>query len=107
MAWNNVSPLFLFISIISLLFGSPVFSNGDKDGEFGYSSGPNGPENWGNLNENWTTCKTGKLQSPIDLLSSRAVIRSTLGNIVRKYRAQNATIINRGHDIMVSWSKSP
>ncbi|KAL8467559.1 hypothetical protein ACS0TY_030980 [Phlomoides rotata] len=62
-----------------------------------------GPENWGNLNPEWETCETGKLQSPIDLLHQRVEVVSYLGNLRRTYKFAPAVIKNRGHDIMVEW----
>lgn len=60
-----------------------------------------GPDNWGNINPEWETCETGKLQSPIDLLHRRVEVVSTLGNLRRTYKFAPAVIKNRGHDIMV------
>ncbi|KAJ7981023.1 Alpha carbonic anhydrase [Quillaja saponaria] len=49
-------------------------------------------------------CKHGQMQSPIDLLNERVKIVSHLGRINRSYKPSNATLKNRGHDIMLKWA---
>ena len=46
-------------------------------------------------------CGKGEIQSPIDLMNERVKIVSHLGRLIRDYEPSNATIKNRGHDIMV------
>lgn len=41
------------------------------------------------------------MQSPIDLLHERVEVGSHLGRLERKYKPASATVVNRGHDIMV------
>ncbi|GFP94399.1 alpha carbonic anhydrase 7 [Phtheirospermum japonicum] len=55
--------------------------------------------NWG---KTYTNCY-GKMQSPIDLINQRVKIVSHLGVLRRTYVPSNATLVNRGHDIMLSW----
>ncbi|GFP84249.1 alpha carbonic anhydrase 7 [Phtheirospermum japonicum] len=43
------------------------------------------------------------MQSPIDLLNHRVQIGSHLGKLTRDYDPSNATLINRGHDMMLRW----
>ncbi|KAG8372013.1 hypothetical protein BUALT_Bualt12G0022500 [Buddleja alternifolia] len=65
---------------------------------------PDGPQNWGNLNPNWTLCGTGTMQSPINIVDYRVTISPSLGGLITNYTAAPASIRNRGHDIQVSWT---
>ncbi|KAL5067816.1 hypothetical protein RYX36_018703, partial [Vicia faba] len=72
--------------------------------EFNYIKGSkHGPLHWGELHKEWGSCNTGTMQSPIDLLNPRVSILPNLGMLNKKYKPQNATIKNRGHDIQVKW----
>ncbi|GAA0160342.1 hypothetical protein LIER_16921 [Lithospermum erythrorhizon] len=62
----------------------------------------NGPKKWGTLNPEWKTCETGKLQSPIDMVSERVQVKESLGSLKIMYKTAPANITNRGHDISVS-----
>ncbi|EPS62533.1 hypothetical protein M569_12260, partial [Genlisea aurea] len=62
-----------------------------------------GPQNWGNLKPEWETCRTGRLQSPIELNRNTLTIRSTLGNLRRTYKPTPALIKSKGYNIMVEW----
>ncbi|KAK9124125.1 hypothetical protein Sjap_013727 [Stephania japonica] len=72
--------------------------------EFDYISGSEkGPERWGELHKEWADCNKGDLQSPIDLLNKRVEVVTELGQLKRSYKPCNATLKNRGHDIMLQW----
>ncbi|CAN8325444.1 unnamed protein product [Cochlearia groenlandica] len=61
-----------------------------------------GPEGWGKINPKWKVCNVGKYQSPIDLSNERvSLIRDQAWT--RQYKPAPAVIVNRGHDVMVSW----
>ncbi|XP_042474760.1 alpha carbonic anhydrase 7-like [Zingiber officinale] len=76
----------------------------EDESEFSYLAGsPNGPEHWGEIRHEWALCNNGDMQSPIDLLHERVRVSPALGRIRRSYRASNATLRNRGHDIMLQW----
>ncbi|GER33521.1 carbonic anhydrase [Striga asiatica] len=74
----------------------------DDEREFSYDeNNPNGPAHWGHIRPEWSECNSGQMQSPIDLLSERVEIVSNLGRLKRGYNPSNATLINRGHDMMI------
>ncbi|TVU00810.1 hypothetical protein EJB05_53749 [Eragrostis curvula] len=74
----------------------------DHEEEFSYVRGSeNGPEHWGAIKEEWSACGTGRMQSPIDLSHARVSLVRSLGYLNHSYRAAEASIVNRGHDIMV------
>ncbi|KAH0659649.1 hypothetical protein KY289_028397 [Solanum tuberosum] len=76
----------------------------DDESEFSYvENAENGPANWSNIHPNWIKCKSGKLQSPIDFPNNKVEIVSNLGILQKFYKPSNATLLNRGHDIMLRW----
>ncbi|KAK2988807.1 hypothetical protein RJ640_004109 [Escallonia rubra] len=71
--------------------------------EFNYDEGSaKGPGHWGELRSEWSMCNSGRMQSPIDLLNERVETVSNLGKLNRDYKPSNASLINRGHDMMDS-----
>ncbi|XP_030448006.1 alpha carbonic anhydrase 7-like [Syzygium oleosum] len=71
---------------------------------FNYDAGSErGPARWGEIRREWGTCRNGSMQSPIDLSSERVQVVAHLGRLKRCYEASNATLKNRGHDIVLRW----
>ncbi|KAI7724859.1 hypothetical protein M8C21_006973, partial [Ambrosia artemisiifolia] len=62
-----------------------------------------GPNRWGALRNDWSLCSNGTMQSPIDMSSRRVELVDHPKNLYRNYKPCNATMLNRGHDIMVKW----
>jgi carbonic anhydrase len=74
----------------------------EHEEEFSYVSGAeNGPERWGAIKEEWAACGAGRMQSPIDVSNERVTLVRSLGYLNHSYRPAEASIVNRGHDIMV------
>ncbi|CAM8958157.1 unnamed protein product [Rhodiola kirilowii] len=98
------SSTFLFIL---LFLGSSHIHQAQEfedEREFDYIEGSKkGPGHWGDLRKEWSDCKNGDLQSPIDLSSQRVKIIHNIGKLHRKYWARKAIIKNRGHDIAIEW----
>ena len=67
-------------------------------------NGETGAEHWGDLSPTFSTCKTGKNQSPININSD--VVEADLAAIQFKYTMLTADkIVNTGHSIQVNmWS---
>ncbi|MQM18946.1 hypothetical protein Taro_051946 [Colocasia esculenta] len=77
----------------------------ENEREFSYESGAeNGPEHWGDIHKDWEACGKGRMQSPIDLSDERVQVVEHLGRLRRAYRPAHATMMNRGHDIMLKWA---
>ncbi|KAH9301047.1 hypothetical protein KI387_012630, partial [Taxus chinensis] len=77
----------------------------EDESEFTYVEGDErGPEHWGELHQNWSACGKGQNQSPIDIVTQDARVYPDLGRLRRIYHPANATLLNRGHDIMIKWS---
>ena len=55
------------------------------------------------LRADWATCYWGRLQSPISVPGpdTGAITGHRTGRLTRSYRPSPATLVNRGHDIMV------
>uniref|UniRef100_M8BTC0 Uncharacterized protein n=1 Tax=Aegilops tauschii TaxID=37682 RepID=M8BTC0_AEGTA len=99
---------------VLLLFSASVFLSAiraaraqqetDEEEEFSYSlDAENGPAHWGDIKEEWSACGKGNMQSPIDLASPRVSLVRGLGYLNHSYVPANATIVNRGHDIMLKF----
>ncbi|XP_010521744.1 PREDICTED: alpha carbonic anhydrase 7-like [Tarenaya hassleriana] len=94
--------LFVCVTVISHSNAAPGDGETEDEHEFNYEmEGERGPKNWGKLKPEWKMCGRGKMQSPIDLLNKRVRIVSHLGRLKRDYRPSNATLKNRGHDMML------
>jgi carbonic anhydrase len=65
---------------------------------WGYE-GKIGPSNWGDLSKEFATCKTGQVQSPIDIPTKSAV--KVNATIKTNYKVSPGEIINNGHTIQV------
>ncbi|KAK7272165.1 hypothetical protein RJT34_28598 [Clitoria ternatea] len=93
----------LFTPLVFL--STPVMSQEVEDeSEFNYDpKSKSGPSYWGDMHPEWSLCKKGSMQSPIDLLNERVKIGSHLGTLHMNYMPSNATIKNRGHDIKLEW----
>ncbi|KAF3950060.1 hypothetical protein CMV_024142 [Castanea mollissima] len=101
----------IFISnllIVVILFSTATSITAQEvvdEREFDYVEGSKkGVEYWGELKEEWSTCKNGSMQSPIDISILEVGIIPTLLNLKRNYQPGNATVKNRGHDIMLKWA---
>ncbi|KAF9597194.1 hypothetical protein IFM89_016335 [Coptis chinensis] len=96
----------IFISLLLFISSRLIIAQEvDDQREFDYDQGSSkGPDQWGNLREEWATCRDGVMQSPIDLSNEIVDIVPHLGELKMKYKPSNATLRNRGHDIMLQWT---
>lgn len=81
----------------------PLVLVSEDESEFDYAArSEKGPSKWGDMKEEWAACKNGTMQSPIDL-SDKMTIQILVSNSDNtSYRADKASVKNRGHDIQVS-----
>uniref|UniRef100_A0A0D6R2U7 Alpha-carbonic anhydrase domain-containing protein n=1 Tax=Araucaria cunninghamii TaxID=56994 RepID=A0A0D6R2U7_ARACU len=98
-----VQAALLLLALSGLFLAGVRTQEVEDEREFTYEDGPRGPERWGELKEEWSACGKGMQQSPIDVVKRRAKVWPDLGRLRRIYRSANATLLNRGHDIMVKW----
>jgi len=70
-------------------------------GGHGWSyEGESGPEKWGELSRDYALCKTGRMQSPIDLGASD--LEGKL-SVSAAYKPGPLTILNNGHTVQVNF----
>ncbi|PWA86778.1 alpha carbonic anhydrase 7 [Artemisia annua] len=97
---NNKSLFSSIFIVLFIIFCVPLALSQevDDENEFSYDvNSPNGPNNWGGM------CNQGHMQSPIDIADERVETTSKLGVLERDYTPSNATVMNRGYDIMLRW----
>ncbi|XP_059428581.1 carbonic anhydrase Nec1-like [Corylus avellana] len=98
-----ISSFLIFLVLFSCLT-STAAEEVENEREFDYAEGSEkGPLHWGEIHEEWASCKNGSMQSPIDMSSERVKLIPKLGKLKWNYRSCNATVNNRGHDISVHW----
>ncbi|CAL5001669.1 unnamed protein product [Urochloa decumbens] len=92
-----------------LLFSTAVpaaMAQEETEDEHEFSYDPrdeHGPAHWGQIKAEWANCSAGRMQSPIDLHHERVSLVRALGYLNHSYRPADASIVNRGHDIMVKF----
>jgi carbonic anhydrase len=90
------------ISAATLLMSFSLFtySSVADDVHWDYS-GHDGPEHWGELDPSFSTCSTGKNQSPINLTE---FIEGDLPELKVNYQAGGHEILNNGHTIQINYA---
>ncbi|MDT8403855.1 carbonic anhydrase family protein [Sulfuriflexus sp.] len=86
--------------ICLLLAGGIAFAADASKSAWGYD-GPQGPAHWGDLAAEYATCKTGKSQSPINIITAKP---AQLAGLRFHYQATDLDIVNNGHTIQVNYA---
>jgi len=88
--------------LTGLLF-SPnfAFAQGHGSSPHWSYSGANGPDHWGDLDPSFVACKSGKLQSPIDIEDSR---KAQVMPLQFDYKPSPLKIINNGHTFQINYA---
>ncbi len=85
---------------VALMTGSVAgWAQTQKTPEWSYT-GSDGPEHWGDLSPEYSACKAGKEQSPIDI---RRAERADLPPILFDYRPATLRLVNNGHTAQVNY----
>ncbi|KAK3179692.1 hypothetical protein Dsin_033062 [Dipteronia sinensis] len=105
---HQTIPIFIIHTFLLflLIFSSKsvIAQEVEDEREFDYSKGgEKGPAHWGDLKHDWSDCKKGAMQSPIDMSSDRVQVIAKSGEIKRRYKPSIAIVKNRGHDISLQW----
>ncbi|XP_051120915.1 alpha carbonic anhydrase 7-like [Andrographis paniculata] len=94
----------LLFAVILLFAATCIAQELDDERGFNYDEASEiGPMHWGEIREEWKECTTSKMQSPIDIKNEKVQIVSYLGRLETSYKPANATLVNRGHDMMIKW----
>ena len=87
------------LALGSLLLTGNAMASGNAHWTY---SGHSGPEHWGSLSDQFSTCGTGVNQSPINLT---AFVEGELPAIEFSYDAIATTIVNNGHTVQANFPK--
>ncbi len=83
----------------ALLFSGQAMASGDVHWSY---SGHGGPAHWGDLSSEFSTCKSGVNQSPINLTG---FIEGDLPAIGFSYGTTATDIVNNGHTVQANFAK--
>ena len=83
------------------------FALAENHTHWGYT-GDEGPAKWGNLDSSFAACKTEKLQSPINIVESKAKKAKANPNfaIEDSYASKARDIVNNGHTLQVGFDNA-
>ena len=85
---------------IVLCLSTPLFAAGKGGPHWGYA-GAEGPEFWGDLGPDYSQCREGRNQSPIDIAPALAQ-KADLAPLQFDYRDMPLKIVNNGHTVQVN-----
>ncbi|XP_050383132.1 alpha carbonic anhydrase 7-like [Argentina anserina] len=102
---DSVLGFIVFTFVLLCWNSTPIRADDFPEIEFDYRPDhPKGPQNWGNLKQEWSLCKDGKRQSPIEIWEQNCTKDITSSDdLVVNYKPANATIKNEEHAISVLW----
>jgi len=96
-----VSILIATLSCISpAIAGENGHGGHDAKPHWGYT-GDGGPEHWGDLSREFSACKEGQSQSPINIVDAQDI---PLPEISFSYQAVPFHLVNNGHTIMADYA---
>jgi len=87
----------IFLIILSACAGSATPLHAPPHWTY---EGEEGPSHWGELNQSFAVCETGKSQSPIDVANPS---EQDLTNISFHYQPSEVNILNNGHTVQVNY----
>jgi carbonic anhydrase len=91
-----------FAVVVTVALLVPIGTTFSAEGAHWSYSGHTGPAQWGSMEEEYKTCATGKLQSPIDIRDDRAK-RTELPAIRVDYKPSALKIIDNGHTVQINY----
>ncbi|VAX12081.1 Carbonic anhydrase, alpha class [hydrothermal vent metagenome] len=87
--------------LLLLSFSTLTLAGSEHAGaHWGYVDGT-GPAHWGDMKHEFSTCKTGKHQSPINISATH---NASLPTIRFSYKATPLNVVNNGHTIQVNYA---
>lgn len=91
-----------FTLLLGATFTTTITHAAEPTVQFSYK-GANGPDKWGRLCPQFSTCLTGKLQSPVNIWTKHTVLNKNLKPLARFYHPANATLIDNGFNVGVRY----
>ncbi|WP_373020580.1 carbonic anhydrase [Thiomicrorhabdus sp.] len=86
--------------LAGLVIAASSSAMASEHAHWGYT-GHMGPEHWGELSSDFSTCKTGKTQSPINLTE---INEANLPAIQFNYQSSGLNILNNGHTVQANFA---
>lgn len=93
--------LLMFVPILTIVGCATAPDQQEAEAPHWSYSGTEGPENWGRLSAAYSTCASGKNQSPINLTK---FIEGDLKPIEFSYQAAGNEILNNGHTVQINYA---
>ena len=94
----NCSPKIICMMLL-LSFSCTLFAASEHGGAHWSYSGETSPAHWGELKPTFSTCKSGRQQSPINITGAHSV---ALPVIEPSYQAVPLHVLNNGHTIQIN-----
>ena len=92
----------IFLTLSVVLAGCLALAQEAKPVEHHWSyDGEEGPTHWGDLKPDYSVCKLGQRQSPIDIRDAK---KASLPPIQLNYKPSALKIINNGHTIQINYA---
>ncbi len=88
--------ILLVSTAFGVLLSSSILLAADDEAPQWEYTGDTGPDHWGELSEDWSTCNTGQSQSPIDIVFTEA---GEGDEIMLDYKPSGISVVNNGHTI--------
>jgi len=90
-----------FLSLVLPLAAAPAIAQHAEAAHSWSYEGEHGPAHWGEVSPEYSVCRTGKHQSPIDI---RGATPAGLPPIVFSYAPSPLRIIDNGHTVQVNYA---
>ncbi|KAK9290010.1 hypothetical protein L1049_008173 [Liquidambar formosana] len=96
-----------FVLAFAFLLGTALATTLDQHESIKFTySGATYPDKWGTLSPQFSACSNGKSQSPVNIVKKEAVIDHNLKPLGRHYNPANATLVNHGVNIGVTYDRN-
>jgi carbonic anhydrase len=89
----------LVSGLVATLLSATLLAEGHT--HWGYT-GHEGPESWGTLSPDYSMCKLGSSQSPINIDKAVSVSSTDLEKVGFDYHTASSNVVNNGHTIQVN-----
>ncbi|API86735.1 carbonic anhydrase [Francisella uliginis] len=100
MKYKNIFKGLILASSFSIFSFAYSNSKSTENAQWGYV-GAEGPEHWGDLSKRYKECAIGKQQSPINLVTTKAVKGNEADKVKIDYHLHVESILNNGHTIQI------